>query len=105
MSYSGLTFSFERNPLYSLWRCTDIGTRTVVAIRIDHAEVVSVEVRRGKPGPEAQSVVNSREDRSWLNRPPYALAETVFDEYDLPAQRPVAEEDVMGWQPKPRHIL
>lgn len=38
------------------WRCTDIGTRTIIAIPYD---------------PE------------WMTGPPYALAEVVFDEYDL----------------------
>lgn len=41
------------------WRCTDIGTRVIVAIRLD------------------------RDDASWYNGPPYAVAERVFDEYDL----------------------
>ena len=39
------------------WQCTDIGSRTVVAIL----------VREG-----------------WMNGPPYALPEYVFDENDLP---------------------
>jgi len=42
------------------WKCTDLGRRVVVAIPIDQAN-----------------------DPSWLNGPPYALAETVFDEYDV----------------------
>ncbi len=41
------------------WRCTDIGTRVIVAIRLDHDD-----------------------DPSWYNGPPYALAEQCFDEYD-----------------------
>ena len=41
------------------WRCTDIGTRTIVAIRLD------------------------KEDHSWYKGPPYAVAESVFDEYDV----------------------
>nr|WP_086940485.1 hypothetical protein [Thaumasiovibrio occultus] len=42
------------------WRCTDIGSRVITAICIsDH-----------------------RADPSWLNGPPYACAEVVFDEYD-----------------------
>jgi len=41
------------------WRCTDIGTRVVVAIRLD------------------------QDDPTWYNGPPYAVAETVFDEDDL----------------------
>ncbi len=42
------------------WRCTDIGTRVIVAICLDHDD-----------------------DRSWYNGPPYALAEQCFDEYDM----------------------
>ena len=39
------------------WRCTDVGRRTIVAIKADAV--------------------------GWDNGPPYALAETVFDEYDM----------------------
>lgn len=42
------------------WRCTDIGTRTIIAIK-----------------------VSDRDDPSWLNGPPYAVVEMVFDENDL----------------------
>lgn len=41
------------------WRCTDVGSRVVVAIRLDQS------------------------DASWYNGPPYAVAESVFDEYDI----------------------
>jgi hypothetical protein len=82
---------------YGLWRCTNIGTRTVIAIRIDAAAVVAV-----LGGRETQSVVDFRRDPSWLNGPPYALAETVFDEYDFAALRPVAERDVTDWKPERR---
>lgn len=41
------------------WRCTDVGTRTIVAIGLDAP------------------------DDSWYNGPPYAVAEVVFDEYAL----------------------
>lgn len=41
------------------WRCTDVGTRTVVAIRLDH--------------PAA----------AWYQGPPYIAEEVVFDEHDL----------------------
>lgn len=41
------------------WRCTDVGTRVIVAIRLAAPDV------------------------SWYNGPPYAVAEVVFDEYDL----------------------
>lgn len=41
------------------WRCTDVGSRTVIAIKLDHPE-----------------------DETWYNGPPY-VAEHVFDEYDM----------------------
>lgn len=50
------------------WRCTDIGTRVIVAIRLDREE-----------------------DPSWYNGPPYALAEVVFDEDDMEACAPYPE--------------
>jgi hypothetical protein len=42
------------------WRCTDIGSRVITAIKLDHED-----------------------DPSWYNGPPYAVAEVVFDEYDI----------------------
>ncbi|MGH6899756.1 MAG: hypothetical protein ACREJ5_24935 [Geminicoccaceae bacterium] len=44
------------------WRCTDVGTRTIAAIKLDRPD-----------------------DSSWFNGPPYAVAEQVFDEYDIEA--------------------
>jgi hypothetical protein len=44
-----------------LWRCTDVGTRVIVAICLNKA------------------------DPSWYHGPPYAVVEHVFDEYDLPS--------------------
>ncbi len=41
------------------WRCTDVGSRVVVAIKLD------------------------QEDASWYGGPPYAVVEWVFDEYDF----------------------
>jgi len=42
------------------WRCTDVGSRVITAMCIsDHSD-----------------------DPSWFNGPPYAVAESVFDEYD-----------------------
>ena len=39
-----------------LWRCTDIGTRTIVAIRIDRVEVGgSPALRRSLSGAEAEA--------------------------------------------------
>ena len=59
------------------WRCTDIGTRTVVAIRIDQVAVAGSE-RRTLDAAQAEA-------EGWFNGPPYAVAETVFDEDALEA--------------------
>jgi hypothetical protein len=50
------------------WRCTDIGKRTIAAIRLDHDD-----------------------DPIWYNGPPYAVMETVFDEYDFEGCEPAPE--------------
>ncbi len=41
------------------WRCTDIGTRVIIAIQVGAT------------------------DPSWYNGPPFAVPEVVFDEHDL----------------------
>lgn len=47
------------------WRCTDVGTRTVAAIKLD------------------------REDATWYAGPPYAVGEYCLDENDLEACGPI----------------
>jgi hypothetical protein len=42
----------------SRWRCTDVGTRLVIAIKLEHDD-----------------------DPSWYNGPPYAICEHTIDEY------------------------
>jgi hypothetical protein len=42
----------------SHWRCTDVGTRLVIAIKLEHDD-----------------------DPSWYNGPPYAICEHTIDEY------------------------
>ncbi len=44
-----------------VWRCTDVGKRTITVIHIEDGR-----------------------DAIWYNGPPYPVTETVFDEYDLP---------------------
>ena len=65
-----------------LWRCTDVGTRTVIAINISHVNVV----RQADDGHVVSEQVDN--DMSWFNGPPYAVAEQVFDEHDMPSCRP-----------------
>lgn len=71
----------------SRWRCTDIGTRVVVAIRVDSAQISTKRegepvTTRTVPGPEAEAA-------GYFNGPPYGVLETVFDEYELEACEPV----------------
>lgn len=60
MEHGDFAIGKEFQTAAGIWRCTDIGTRTIVAIKI-----------------------SDRDDPSWLNGPPYAVAEMVFDEGDL----------------------
>jgi hypothetical protein len=66
------------------WRCTDIGTRVIVAISLEPHEVVYVRKDRTDrtKKTEIREVTN---DPSWLNGPPYAILESVLDEYDIEA--------------------
>jgi hypothetical protein len=59
MRHDEFTVGLEFFTAAGRWRCTDVGTRVVVAILLD------------APNP------------SWYHGPPYAITETVFDEYDL----------------------
>jgi hypothetical protein len=58
------------------WRCTDIGTRVIVAICIDGFTTGGTTSRPLSAADAAHE--------GWFNGPPYAVAETVFDEYDQP---------------------
>jgi hypothetical protein len=101
------------------WRCTDIGTRTIVSICLDGKEVVS-----GPLGPEGEPTRRTlsrseAEAEGWFNGPPYAVVETVFDEYIQPScsfdadgngqtsyfSDSMAEESVPGPYSEARKIL
>ncbi len=62
------------------WRCTDVGTRVVVAIRVDETAMTvqcdGITTTRFMSGEEAETI-------GWFNGPPYGVVETVFDEDDL----------------------
>jgi hypothetical protein len=76
------------------WRCTDVGTRTVAAIRIDYVDVEEVD---GRTGAVTQRRVTN--DPSWFRGPPYAVAEALFDEDGIagcsrrPPRRPAPPPD------------
>jgi hypothetical protein len=64
------------------WRCTDIGTRVIVAIKLGTQEIV-VATRDDKNPDLLNMRHETTDDPSWFNGPPYAVAEHVFDEDDI----------------------
>jgi hypothetical protein len=64
------------------WRCTDVGTRVVVAISLEPHEVVQVTLDP-KDRTKKSIARELTSDPSWLNGPPYAVDEHVFDESDI----------------------
>ena len=69
-----------------LWRCTDIGTRIIAAIRLD-------EVSVGGAGGDRTLDRQEADAEGWFRGPPYAVAETVFDEDDQEGCEPAAVID------------
>lgn len=70
MNHSDFRIGMEFESGDKRWRCTDVGTRTVIAVCLD----------------------DHPDDPSWYHGPPYAVAEQVFDEYDQEACHPVGEQ-------------
>jgi hypothetical protein len=62
------------------WRCTDKGSRVVVAIRVDGADVVRKEEAVTST---TRLSAEEAEREGWFSGPPYAVAEVVFDEHDI----------------------
>ncbi len=60
------------------WRCTDVGTRTICAISLESREIVTLR-------DDETQLRQIASDPSWFNGPPYAVAESVFDETDFGA--------------------
>tara|TARA_Y100000815_G_scaffold271266_1_gene297486 strand:+ start:1375 stop:1641 length:267 start_codon:yes stop_codon:yes gene_type:complete len=69
------------------YRCTDIGSRVVVAIRTENIEA-GTRVASGQTSIRTIDAAEATED-GWLSGPPYAVAETVFDEEDLKVCDPI----------------
>jgi hypothetical protein len=57
------------------FRCTDIGTRVVVAVKLGPPEVSRAESVDG----ELRITKQIDHDASWLNGPPYNVEEVIFD--------------------------
>ncbi len=69
MRHDEFHIGLEFHTATKRWRCTDIGSRTIIAIALDAP------------------------DESWYNGPPYGVREIVFDEYDVEGMS-VSPEDV-----------
>lgn len=72
MKHEDFSIGTEFKTDTGVWRCTDTGTRTIIAIKI--------------------SDTLSPPDPSWFNGPPYAVAEQVFDEKDITACEMIRDE-------------
>lgn len=64
------------------WRCTDIGTRVITAISLEPHEIVTISDDPNDPSKRIEHR-QMTDDPSWLVGPPYKVAESVFDEYDI----------------------
>jgi hypothetical protein len=71
------------------YRCTDIGTRTIIAICIDLPLNIVTSVR-GKISRE--QITSDRDAADWFSGPPYAVPEIVICGYDFPACHQQKEE-------------
>ncbi len=78
MKHEDFSIGLEFYTATGKWSCTDIGTRTIVAIQIDKVTVTEIDSAKGTI---SERVVT--DDQSWFNGPPYAVAESVFDELSL----------------------
>jgi hypothetical protein len=90
MRHSDFQIGCEFTTLSGRWRCTDVGTRTIVAIRTDLIETRTIidghPVRRYLTREEAEL-------EGWFNGPPYVLSEVVFDEDGIVECEPVRSGD------------
>ncbi len=81
MKHSDFAIGTEFYTGSGKWRCTDIGTRVIVAMKIDPVELIYAN----HTGREIKHVYNQQqaEAEGWFNGPPYAVGEEAFDEYDM----------------------
>jgi hypothetical protein len=77
-----------------LWRCTDVGTRTIGNIHLDKVEA------NGTQGPETLSR-DEAQAQGLFKGPPYVVAEFVFDEYDFEGCEPEKLYDFPGYEDRP----
>ncbi len=81
MKHSDFKIDMEFMMNEELWRVTDIGTRTIIVIRLGNITIGGTKTR-------TMNRIEA-ESEGWFNGPPYAVQEHVFDEDDLEACEPV----------------
>lgn len=86
--YIGLEFTTGGSKRF---RCTDIGTRVIVAIDLNDPEEIVVYDRTTKT--ETMCSVPLEDRPRYQRGPPYGIVEIVFDEYALPACEPLATSE------------
>jgi hypothetical protein len=86
MKHSDFTIGAEFLCGDRRWRCTDIGTRVIVAICLENKGYVDY-----KDGQERIRKLTKEEAEAegWFIGPPYAVEEVAFDEDDMEACEPV----------------
>lgn len=89
MQHSDFQIGVEFKLNGARYRCTDVGSRTVIAIRIDEVAVVeyepkshSLDQQAARYWPKKMNYIQAHE-AGLFNGPPYALEERVFDENDI----------------------
>ena len=71
------------------WRCTDVGTRVIVAISLEPREMERVHYDENGERHEERFISTDPRD---LLGPPYSVVEHVFAEYDLDGCYTTADE-------------
>ncbi|UJS24606.1 hypothetical protein [Thiothrix winogradskyi] len=80
MKHSDFQIGTEFFTAAGRWRCTDVGTRVIVAISLEPREIMRQWT--DAKGERMQETFISDDPRDLIG-PPYSVAELVFDEYDL----------------------
>jgi hypothetical protein len=74
------------------WPCTDVGSQTIAAISLEPRELGEISDAEDNVPLERRNISS---DPSWLLRPPYKVAEVLFDEYDIEGCSPTKIDDVV----------
>lgn len=80
MKHSDFQIGTEFFTFAGRWRCTDVGTRVIVAISLEPREMMRQWT--DAKGERMQETFISDDPRDLMGSP-YSVAELVFDEYDL----------------------